>query len=63
MIDNNNDIRPNAKEALQELLKIEKYIENPEGNSLIKSELDKKMNLGSNRIKKSLTQNITDKKK
>ena len=63
MIDDNNDIRPNAKEALQELLKIEKYIENPEGNSLIKSELDKNMNLGSNRIKKSLTQNITDKKK
>ena len=63
MIDDDNKIRPNAKEALDELIMIEKYIENPEGNSFIKSELDKKKNLGSNRIKKSLTQNIPPKKK
>jgi serine/threonine protein kinase len=59
LIDDNNDIRPSAKEALDELIMIEKYIENPEGNASIKSELDKKKNLGSNRIKKSLTQKIT----
>ena len=58
MIDDNNDIRPTAKQALDELIMIEKYIENPEGNASIKSELDKKKDLGSNRIKKSLTQNI-----
>jgi len=45
MIDDNDDIRPRAKEALEELEMIEKYIENPEGNEYIKSELDKKKDL------------------
>ena len=59
LIDDNNDIRPSAKEALDDLIKIEKYIENPEGNASIKSELDKKKDLGSNIFKKCLTQRIT----
>ena len=46
MIDDNNDIRPSAKEALNELIMIEKYIENPEGNKSIKLELEKKKDLG-----------------
>ena len=56
MIDDNNVIRPKAKEALKELEMIEKYIENPEGNESIKSELDKKKDFRN--IKKSHTQNI-----
>ena len=58
MIDDDNDIRPSAKEALDELIMIEKYIENPEGNASIKSELDKKKDLGSNRKKKRIIQKI-----
>ena len=60
MIDDENNIRPSAKEALDELKLIEKYIENPEEN--IKSALDKKNNLGTNKFKKCLTQYITQKK-
>jgi serine/threonine protein kinase len=58
MIDDTDDIRPRAKEALEELEMIEKYIENPEGNASIKSELDKKK--GFTNIKRSKTQNITN---
>ena len=53
MIDDNDDIRPRAKEALEELEMIEKYIENPEGNANIKSKLDKKKDF---KIKRSNTQ-------
>ena len=49
MIDDNNDIRPSAKEALNELIMIEKYIENPEGNASIKLELDKKKDIFNNK--------------
>jgi len=58
MIDDNNEIRPNATQALEELKMIEKYIENPDGNPSVKFELDKRKDLGTNRIKKSLTQKI-----
>jgi serine/threonine protein kinase len=57
MIDDNNENRPSAKDALKELEMIEKYIENPEGNASIKSELDKKKDF---KIKRSNTQNITN---
>jgi len=45
MIDDSNDIRPSAKEALEELILIGKYIKDPEGNENIKSELDKKKDI------------------
>ena len=61
MLDDNNAIRPSAKEALDELIMIEKYIENPEGNISIKSELDKKRNLGTNKMKTCLIQNLPEK--
>jgi len=57
MIDeDNNNNRPSAKEALDELLKIEKYIENPGGNISIKIELDRKNEFAN--IKRSKAQNL-----
>jgi len=58
MIDDHSDIRPSAKEALNELILIEKYIESQESNTSIKSELDKKKDLFNN--KNSLEQNINN---
>ena len=59
MIDEeNNNIRPSAKEALDELLKIEKYIENPGANTSVKAELDRKNEITN--IKRSKTQNSTN---
>ena len=58
MIDDHSDIRPNAKEALYELIMIERYIKNPEGNASIKAELDKEKDLFIN--KNSNNQNIND---
>ena len=58
MIDDHSDIRPSAKEALDELIMIEKYIENPEGNTSIKKELDKKKDLLNNKY--SLNQNLSN---
>ena len=56
MVDNDKEFRPSAREAMDELIMIEKYIENPGGNSSIKSELDKKKDFGN--IKKAHTQKI-----
>ena len=56
MIDEDSNNRPSAREAMNELIMIEKYIENPGGNSSIKTELDKKKDFGN--IKKSHTYNI-----
>jgi hypothetical protein len=58
MIDDNNGIRPSAKGALDELIMIEKYIENPEQNIPIKLELDKRSNLGTNKMEECLTQDL-----
>ena len=58
MIDEDSNNRPSAREAMNELIMIEKYIENPEGNSSIKSELDKKKDFGN--IKRSHTYNINN---
>ena len=58
MIDDHSDIRPSAKEALDELIMIEKYIENPGGNTSIKKELDKKKDLLNNKY--SLNQNLSN---
>ena len=44
MIFDINDVRPSAKDALDELIEIEKYIKNPEGNESCKSFLDSKFN-------------------
>ena len=62
MFDDNNEIRPNAREALDELIMIEKYLENTEENESIKFELEKRKNLGTNKIKKSLSQKISSNK-
>ena len=56
LIDDNNNIRPSSRDAKKELEMIEKYIENPEGNASIKSELDKKND--SRNIKRLKTQNV-----
>ena len=58
LIDENSNIRPSAKEALEELVMIEKYIENLERNASIKLELDKKKDIFNN--KNSLTENKTN---
>ena len=46
---------------MDELIIIEKYLENPEGNIFIKKELDKKSNLGTNKMETCLIQNLPEK--
>ena len=58
MIDENNEIRPKVYEAYEELIIIEKYLENPKENESFKVILDYKNNLGTNKKKNSVINSI-----